>query len=191
MMLKTMNDQINESADSSKESDERQFEYLAENLFRGEKEIIIKLGDSKYRLRITKAGKLIREAAQKGDPDAQFHLGVMFENGRGMPRNIKKAVKWYRKAAKQGHVDAQYTLSVLHRSGYGVQRDNRQAEEDAVRVGIFDRGRCRRPPFGTKPHILADDHHAIISFAKSPNPIVARAPRHAAVQRIPANAAGD
>ena len=33
--------------------------YLAEDLFRGQKEVVIRYGESDYRLRITKTGKLL------------------------------------------------------------------------------------------------------------------------------------
>ena len=40
--------------------------------------------------------------AKQGDADAQYNLGVMYEKGRGVPKDDKTAVKWYRLAAKQG-----------------------------------------------------------------------------------------
>ena len=61
-------------------------------------------------------------AAKRGDTDAQFSLGKLYE-GRadaivaaspGGDGNCKEedaeAVKWYRKAAEQGHAEAQYAL---------------------------------------------------------------------------------
>ena len=48
--------------------------------------------------------------AEQGDADAQFQLGVMYAEGRGVLKSYVDAVKWYRKAAEQGDVHAQYNL---------------------------------------------------------------------------------
>ena len=42
--------------------------------------------------------------AEQGDAQAQFTLGAMYYNGRGVPQDYKQAVKWYRLAAEQGFV---------------------------------------------------------------------------------------
>ena len=34
---------------------------------------------------------------------AQAVLGVMYDNGEGVPEDDAQAVSWYRKAAQQGH----------------------------------------------------------------------------------------
>ena len=40
--------------------------------------------------------------AEQGDADAQLNLGVMYEDGEGVPQNDKTAVQWYKRAAEQG-----------------------------------------------------------------------------------------
>ena len=45
--------------------------------------------------------------ADQGDVDAQNNLGVMYDNGNGVPENDAEAVKWFRKAANQGDATAQ------------------------------------------------------------------------------------
>jgi len=37
----------------------------------------------------------------RGDALAQNNLGVMYENGQGVPQDYKEAVKWYTKAAEE------------------------------------------------------------------------------------------
>ena len=44
-----------------------------------------------------------RKAAEQGDADAQFNLGVMYAKGVGVPKDASQAVTWFRKAAEQGH----------------------------------------------------------------------------------------
>ena len=52
--------------------------------------------------------------AEAGDPDAQFNLGVMYNNGQGVPQDYKKAMKWYTLAAEQGYADAQNNLGAMY-----------------------------------------------------------------------------
>ncbi len=40
--------------------------------------------------------------AEKGDAEAQYELGEMYEKGQGIEQNYAKALEWYRKAAEQG-----------------------------------------------------------------------------------------
>ena len=65
--------------------------------------------------------------AEKGLADAQRNLGVLYENGQGVPKDYKTAVKWYRLAAKQGNAFAQNNLGSMYSKGQGVQRDDKTA----------------------------------------------------------------
>ena len=56
-------------------------------------------------------------------PIAQFHLGVMYAAGKGVPQNHVEAMKWFRKAADQGDVKAQYYLGLMYFQGIGVPKD--------------------------------------------------------------------
>lgn len=40
-----------------------------------------------------------RKAAQQDDSMPECYLGWCYENGRGVPKDIKAAVDWYTKAA--------------------------------------------------------------------------------------------
>ena len=68
--------------------------------------------------------KQFREDAGLGYPRAQFNLGVMYANGRGVLKNNVEAVKWYRKAAEQGLVSAQFNLGVSYINGVGIPQKN-------------------------------------------------------------------
>ena len=68
-----------------------------------------------------------RPLAEQGDADAQYNLGIMYENGRGVPQDYAEAVKWYRKAAEQGHASAQRNLGYMYDKGKGVPQDYVQA----------------------------------------------------------------
>ena len=51
--------------------------------------------------------------AEQGHANAQYYLGYMYIQGRGMPQDHKATAQWFRRAAEQGHVKAQYTLDSL------------------------------------------------------------------------------
>ena len=68
-----------------------------------------------------------RKKAEAGDANAQFNLGLMYENGRGVPKDDAEALKWWRKAADQGFAEAQYNLGLLYYNGEGVPKDLVQA----------------------------------------------------------------
>ncbi|MDR2302146.1 MAG: sel1 repeat family protein, partial [Deltaproteobacteria bacterium] len=71
--------------------------------------------------------KRFRKAADQGDPEAQFYLGVAYYNGEGVPQDYAKAAKWYRKAADQGIPKAQLNLGYLYYNGEGVPQDYAEA----------------------------------------------------------------
>ena len=54
-----------------------------------------------------------REAASKGNADAQFKLGLIYEQGRGLAQNYVEAVRCYKQAAEQGKDEAQFRLGWL------------------------------------------------------------------------------
>jgi len=56
----------------------------------------------------------LQEAAQQGDANAQYNLGVLYLQGDGVPQNHKQAVKWIQEAARQGNAEAQYKLGLLY-----------------------------------------------------------------------------
>lgn len=45
-------------------------------------------------------------AAKQGDADAQYRLGMLYANGRGVIQDYSIALGWFRAAAEQGHVEA-------------------------------------------------------------------------------------
>ena len=55
---------------------------------------------------------LIARAAALGHPPAQYHLGFLYGEGRGVPRDPRKALLWFRTAADQGHMEAQYAVGL-------------------------------------------------------------------------------
>jgi TPR repeat protein len=65
--------------------------------------------------------------AEQGNATAQYNLGIMYRNGRGVVQDYKEAVKWYRKSAEQGLALAQYNLGFMYANGRGVVQDYKEA----------------------------------------------------------------
>ena len=49
------------------------------------------------------AARWYRMAAEQGNPDAQFNLGLSYAKGQGVAKDNAEAVHWYRLAAEQGN----------------------------------------------------------------------------------------
>ena len=62
--------------------------------------------------------------AKKENPGAQYALGTIYEDGRGVQQDYKQAVEWYRLAARQGHTVAQLRLAQIYFYGNGVPQDH-------------------------------------------------------------------
>ena len=65
--------------------------------------------------------------AERGDTRAQYNIGVLYDQGLGVPQNFAEATRWYRLAAERGHVDAQANLGYAYEQGRGVTLDFAQA----------------------------------------------------------------
>ena len=52
-------------------------------------------------------------AAEAGNIDAQFRLGIAYATGRGVPRDDPQAIARFRKAAAGGHEGAKLQLQFL------------------------------------------------------------------------------
>lgn len=50
------------------------------------------------------------KAAEQGDKDAQYNVGVLYYYGEGIEKNIQMAHEWFLKAAEQG---CSYALDAL------------------------------------------------------------------------------
>ena len=65
--------------------------------------------------------------AQKGDAQYQYMLGGMYQQAKGVGKDMKLALKWLEKSALQGHAMAQLSLGRLYATGDDVKRDAQQA----------------------------------------------------------------
>ena len=68
-----------------------------------------------------------RTAAKRGDKDAQYMLGMLYEEGKGVKQSYEKALKWYRKAAEQGFGAGMYGIGGLYEKGRGIAQSYEEA----------------------------------------------------------------
>jgi TPR repeat protein len=70
-----------------------------------------------------KAIVFYKDAALKGNRDAQFALGTYFYTGEVVNKDVATARKWFEAAAVQGQPDAMFNLGVVLSNGEGGPRD--------------------------------------------------------------------
>jgi localization factor PodJL len=70
----------------------------------------------------------LRKAAAKGDPKAQYEIGVHYADGVGTKADLKTAAEWFERAASAGLAPAQYRLAAMYERGIGVDRDLGRAQ---------------------------------------------------------------
>lgn len=68
-----------------------------------------------------------RAAAARGEPDAEYQLGLRYVGGLGVARDDVAAAAWFRRAAEKGLARAQYNLGAMYAVGLGVEQDDVQA----------------------------------------------------------------
>ena len=70
--------------------------------------------------------------ANKGDPDAQYLLGVMYSKGVGIEKNDILADYWYWEATKKGHSLAQSAMGKIR-----IEKENFLADRQAKLAFMF------------------------------------------------------
>jgi len=74
--------------------------------------------------------------AEKGNPEAQYHAGMMYHNGMGVRKNPAKAFEWFRKSAAGKAPLAEYKLGRFY-DGQGegiVKQDPAKALEHKLKA---------------------------------------------------------
>jgi TPR repeat protein len=84
------------------------------------------------------AVKAIQKAAEGGNLQARYELGIAFRDGLGVSKDSAQAAKWLQLAADNGHADAAYALGLLYAQGNGIKRSRSRAislYEQAANLG--------------------------------------------------------
>jgi TPR repeat protein len=75
----------------------------------------------------SKAVEVFNIYAAKKDTVAQFYLGTMYLEGKGVSINFQEAERWYRRASEHGDAFAQNALANIYLNGLGVEPDFEEA----------------------------------------------------------------
>ena len=67
--------------------------------------------------------EILKARANAGEVNAQFNLGLNYELGTGVPRDLAQSVVWFRQAADQNDPEAQYRLGLIY-AGAEAGRQN-------------------------------------------------------------------
>lgn len=70
--------------------------------------------------------------AKQGSADAQFEIGAMYENGRGVSADRAQAQSWYQKAADQKHDRALHAIARMKDNQRRLEMTQSQAESGDV-----------------------------------------------------------
>lgn len=74
-----------------------------------------------------RAAHWFEQAALQGNGYAEERLGDLYEQGRGVPQNLRLAFDWRLKAADRGMVQAQLKVGRMYQDGAGTAKDAAQA----------------------------------------------------------------
>ncbi|KAJ3093792.1 hypothetical protein HDU96_002027 [Phlyctochytrium bullatum] len=76
------------------------------------------------------AFRWFRQAANAGEPEAQYMLGLMLRKGEGgVGKNLSESIQWLRNSARQGHTEALFEVGIAYESGIGVPIDFDKAQK--------------------------------------------------------------
>jgi uncharacterized protein len=75
------------------------------------------------------AVRIYTELSNQGDRTAQLQLGLMYDEGHGVPKHYQQAVRWYTVAASQGDPEAPYYLGRIYQDGRGGSKNYASARQ--------------------------------------------------------------
>ncbi len=97
----------------------------------------------------------MREAANRGEPEAQCFVGSLYSLGRRVAVDKAEAARWWSMSASQGCAEAQVKLAELYNSGDGVRRDVQ------IAVQLYRNA-------ATQGHVIAQHDLACLLMAPGP-----------------------
>lgn len=70
---------------------------------------------------------ILEQASSLGSGDADCHLGIMHELGRGVPKDFGRAFECFKQSAERGSSGGQYRLGRCYQEGIGTLVDKKKA----------------------------------------------------------------
>ncbi|KAI8875196.1 HCP-like protein, partial [Backusella circina FSU 941] len=104
------------------------WEYVADQ---GDVELQFSLGityeENNTDLNLSEAARWYSRAAARSHNLALYHLGRLYEVGRGVSQDYSEAIKYYQIASNLGNNDAQYKLGGIYQDGRGIEQNTKKA----------------------------------------------------------------
>jgi hypothetical protein len=92
-------------------------------------------GDAAYREKdYAKAVELWQPLAERGDATAQYFIGTLYAEGKGVPQSDVTAFGWFLRAANNGNAAAQYNVGASYAGGAGVKKSEADAAKWFLRA---------------------------------------------------------
>ena len=113
------------------------------------------------------AAQTLSPLAEQGNPDAQYRMAIMLQNGLGMTVNELLAYKYMKQAAEAGLALAQHGLGFMYLEGECVEKSGARAVE-CIRI----LGRSQKPTAGVGDVIVGSVKQAIPNAAVKKGDIV-------------------
>lgn len=88
--------------------------------------------------------RTLKRAAEYGDDQSAFELGMLYELGHGFPQDCKKAATWVKKSAQDGNTAAEYNLGLRYRDGDGVDANLQEAESWLRKAAVHKNAEAER-----------------------------------------------
>lgn len=92
-------------------------------LLEGDKQSLMEIELMKFKQQVSS----LEQLGAAGDADALYELGVLYETGPKLFRDLKTAADYYNQSARLGNPNAQYAIGRLFEQGKGVPRDDTRA----------------------------------------------------------------
>ena len=106
--------------------------------------------------------KWIGMAAELGNAEALFNMGVFYMEGMGCDQDMELSAKYFHRAARRRHPEAQFAYGDLLSQGWGVEQDEKRALKwflDAAENGhveaMYRLGECYEQGIGTDVNLEA------------------------------------
>ncbi len=81
-------------------------------------------GYAEFKMANYATARMIWEAlAERGNAEANFNLGILYEDGLGVPKDMARALQYFERSAESGNQRAQYRLGLLYSAGGTVPLD--------------------------------------------------------------------
>ena len=97
------------------------------------------------------------KAAERDSADAYYFLGILYQNGQGVERDMKKALDQFLRASERGSTGADERIGWFFHKGYVVAQSNadaliwfRRAANRNHKLGEYDMGLCYEYGWGVE-----------------------------------------